>query len=62
MATTIPLAPDTRDRLRMFGHAGMTYDEILNAMMDRIDEREFVADLRRRASRVKKWVDLDDAE
>lgn len=62
MATTIPLAPSTRDRLRRFGHAGMTYDDILTALMDKVDEREFVADLRRQAARVKTWVDLDKIE
>ncbi|MHB8585693.1 MAG: hypothetical protein ACYDDF_07640 [Thermoplasmatota archaeon] len=62
MATTIPLSSGTRERLRHYGHAGMTYDEILVAMMDRLDERDFVADLRRRAARVRKWVDLEALE
>ncbi|MCA1819450.1 MAG: hypothetical protein ABR562_04700 [Thermoplasmatota archaeon] len=61
--TTLSLSPAIRNRLKRYGHAGMTYDEILTHMMDRIDEEEFVRDLRRRADEADAkgtWVDLDD--
>lgn len=64
MATTVTLDPATRDRLKRYGHAGMTYDEILQALMDRVDEEDFVLEMRRRAERLDEedaWVDLDDA-
>lgn len=65
MATTLTLDPDTRDRLKRYGHAGMTYEEILTALMDRVDEEEFVRELRRLAAEADEedlWVDLEDDE
>ena len=63
MPTTITVDLKVRDRLKRFGHAGMTYNEILTRLMDEVDEREFVAELRRRHSEMtdEDWVDLDDA-
>ena len=64
MVTTLTIAPATRDRIKRHGHAGMTYDEILMALMDRVDEEDFVLELRRRADALdarQAWVDLDDA-
>ncbi len=64
MPTTLTLKPATRDRLKRYGHAGMTYDEILQGMMDRIDEQEFVREMYRLAEEAdakKSWVGLDDA-
>lgn len=64
MATTLTLDPATRDRLKRYGHAGMTYEEILTALMDRVDEEEFVRELRRLAAEADEhdlWVELDDA-
>lgn len=63
MPTTLTLDPATRDRLKRYGHAGMTYDDILEAMMDRIDEEDFVREMRRladEADEARSWVDLDD--
>ncbi|MHB8632378.1 MAG: hypothetical protein ACYDBQ_00225 [Thermoplasmatota archaeon] len=63
MVTTLTLDPKIRDRLKRYGHAGMTYNEILQAMMDRIDEQEFVADMVRRmeaADAAGSWVDFKD--
>ncbi len=48
-ATTIPIDPEVRDRLRSFGTAGMTYSEILTAILDKVDREAYVAELRRRA-------------
>ena len=59
-STTIALDAKTRDRLRTFGHAGLSYDEILRAMMDEIDRERFVAELHRVADAERDWVDLED--
>jgi hypothetical protein len=59
--TTIPVDSAIRDRLRTYGHAGMTYNEILRRLMDEVDRDAFVAEMRRRADPVKNWIDLDDA-
>lgn len=61
MATTIPVDPAVRDRLRAYGTAGMTYTEILQNLMDLVDRDAFVAEVRRRVDEVKDWVDLEDA-
>lgn len=58
--TTIPLDPKIRDRLRRYGHAGMTYNEILQRLMDAVDRDRFVEEMRRRADAIKDWVDLED--
>ncbi len=65
MATTITLDPGTRERLKRYGHAGMTYEEILHALMDRIDEEEFVREVRTLAAEADEndlWVGLEDDE
>lgn len=59
MATTISLEPSTRDRLRAFGHAGMSYDEILRKLMDEVDREHFLAELHRQADEESNWVELD---
>ncbi|HLF17107.1 MAG TPA: hypothetical protein VI796_06735 [Candidatus Thermoplasmatota archaeon] len=60
MTATIALPEQVRDRLKTFGHAGMTYPEILSSLMDRVQRDEFVAWCRRRYLENKEWVDLDD--
>ncbi len=63
MATTLTLDPATRDRLKRYGHAGMSYEEILIALMDRLDQEAFVRELRRLAVEADEhdlWVELDD--
>lgn len=62
MVTTVSLDPRIRDRLKRYGTAGMTYDDILQRLMDRFDEQEFVAQIRREAAEADEqdlWVDLD---
>ncbi len=61
MATTIPIDPAVRDRLRTYGTSGMTYNEILRGLMDQVDREAFVAEIRRRVDEIKNWVDLEDA-
>lgn len=60
MATTIAVASETRDRLRTFGHAGMSYDDILRNMMDQIERERYFAELNRKANAEKNWVEIDD--
>jgi hypothetical protein len=62
MATSIPLGGPVRDRLRTYGTAGMTYDEILTALMDEVDRKAFLEETRRRFARLtdKDLVDLED--
>ncbi|MEA3204016.1 MAG: hypothetical protein QOI63_1696 [Thermoplasmata archaeon] len=62
MATTIPIEAIVRDRLKTFGHAGMTYSEILSRMMDRIERDEFVREMRRLATTTKSWVPHDQVD
>lgn len=62
MTATISLPEDLRDRLKTFGHAGMTYPEILGALMDRVEREEFVRDLRKQYATTprRSYVDLED--
>lgn len=62
MTTTIPVEGSVRDRLRTYGHAGMTYSQILQGLMDEVDRERFVQWMRRRADEVTGWVDLEDLE
>ena len=62
MTATIAIPEELRDRLKTYGHAGMTYPEILRALMDRVERDDFVRDLRQQYQRTprKSYVDLDD--
>lgn len=62
MTATIALPEGVRDRLKTFGHAGMTYPEILTALMDRVERDSFVAECRRVYLETpdKAWIDLRD--
>lgn len=60
MPTTIQVDPAVRDRLKAYGTAGMTYNEILQRLMDEVDRQAFIAQIRREMDEVKEWVDLDE--
>lgn len=64
MGTTINLDPAIRDRLKQYGHAGMTYNDILQRLMDEIDRKAFLDEMRRLLSETKTtdWVDLEDLD
>lgn len=47
MTATISIPKAIRDRLRTYGHAGMTYPDILTALMDRVEREDFVRELRK---------------
>jgi hypothetical protein len=62
MTATIALPERIRDRLKTFGHAGMTYPEILTALMDRVEREDFVRELRKQYAATPRsaYVDLED--
>jgi hypothetical protein len=59
MPTKISLETTTRDRLRGFGNARMSDDEIVRRLMDEVDRERFLSDLHRAAHSETKWVELD---
>lgn len=62
-STTIPIDPKVRDRLRSFGKAGMTYSQILTAVLDQIEMEKFFRETEARlADPTVKWVDHDDIQ
>lgn len=36
--TTIQLRPETKERLKKYGEMGMSYDEVINRILDELDE------------------------
>lgn len=61
--TTIPLDSKLRDRLRSYGTAGMSYNAIIQRLLDERDRDEFIRDMLRRADKADReatWVDLED--
>jgi len=62
MTATIAVPEALRDRLRTYGHAGMTFPEILSSLLDRVERDEFVQQMRKQyaATPRREYVDLDD--
>lgn len=61
--TTIPIDPAVRDRLRSYGMAGMTYSEIVTAVLDRIEMDKFLAELQREIDDPNTvWIRHEDME
>ena len=58
--TTIPVHKQTRDRIKVFGHKGETYDEILNRILDEVSYEEFMERQYERLSEKEKFISLDD--
>jgi len=58
--TTIPLEKDTRDRLRLLGKKGETYDQILNRLMSIAEYEEFMEGQYERLKDKKSFVSLDE--
>ena len=60
-ATTIPLNPRVRDRLKSYGSMGDTYNDIVMRMMDEIERKAFLAKLRKQVDDpATEWVSLED--
>lgn len=62
MPTTITIEPKVRDRLKTFGHAGQTYNEILTRMMDHMNREQFLRDLRETIAQTTDWADIDELD
>jgi hypothetical protein len=61
--TTINIDPRLRDRLKTYGTAGETYNDILTRLMDNMEREAFFAEARRVAALPDPaFVDLDDLE
>jgi hypothetical protein len=58
--TTIPLEKETRDRLRMLGKKGETYDQILKRLMSIAEYEEFMETQYERLKDKKNFVSLDE--
>lgn len=62
MAYTLSIPEDVHDRLKTFGHAGMSCAEILTHLMDRVQRDDFVSGLHHQydATPRRDYVDLED--
>ena len=58
--TTIPLETETRDRLRLLGKKGETYDQILNRLMSVAEYEEFMERRYERLKDKRAFVSLDE--
>ena len=58
--TTIPLETETRDRLRLLGKKGETYDQILNRLMSVAEYEEFMERQYDRLKDKRVFVSLDE--
>ena len=38
--TTIQIKPETKERLKQYGKMGMTYDDVINYILDKLEEYE----------------------
>ena len=60
---TINIAPETYERLIFYKHAGMSFDEVLNEMMELMPEEDFYEHvLNEHRQRLKKIKDGEFAE
>jgi hypothetical protein len=63
VATTLAVDPHRRDRLRPFGHAAQSFDDILQALMDQVERERFVEHMHRVADDPETvWVDEADVD
>lgn len=61
--TTIPIEPAVRDRLRAFGTSGMTYSEVITAVLDKVEMEKFLAEMQRRVDDSSvQWIRHEDME
>ena len=58
--TTIPLAKDTRERLRSFGKKGETYDQILKRLISLAEYEGFMEKQYERLKDKEAFVSLDE--
>ncbi len=58
--TTIPLKKETRDKLKIFGIKGSTYDEIINSLIERTEYEEFMERQYQRLKEKSRFVPLEE--
>ena len=64
----INVAPETYERLVLYKHAGMSFNEVISEMMDMMPEEEFykhvLEEHRRRLKKIKagEFVEADDLD
>ena len=58
--TTIPIHKETRERIKLFGHKGETYDEILNRVLSEVEYEEFMERQYKKLAEKSRFVSLDD--
>ncbi|UCE36726.1 MAG: hypothetical protein JSW00_14595 [Thermoplasmata archaeon] len=63
---TINVTPETYEKLILYKHAGMTFDEVINEMMDMMSEEEFykhvLEEHKKRLKKIKagEYIESDD--
>ena len=60
--TTIPVHKTTRDKLKLLGIKGETYDQIINKLIKRVNYEEFMERQYRLLSEKDAFVPLDEVE
>ena len=64
MATTIQVQNETRDKLKMFGHKGESYDNIIERLMNYCEELNIEELIERRWNKLQiekeKYISLDE--
>jgi hypothetical protein len=61
--TTIPLDSKLRDRLKTYGTAGMSYNDIIQRLLDEKEMEKFIAELQRTADDPNtEWVEWKDID
>lgn len=58
--TTIPIDTTLRDRLKRYGTMGMTYNDVIKELLDKVERDKFLDDIRHRADTNKRWTRLED--
>ena len=56
----IPVTPDTLHKIKLLGHKGQTYDELLNEMMEAYKKEKFIKMLKARKEEGG-YVNIDEA-
>ena len=60
--TTIPVRPETKDRLKSLGLKGQTYDEIIFELVEHVKYEEFMERQYQRLKEKSKFVPFDAIE
>ena len=64
MATTIQIQNETRDKLKMFGHKGESYDNIIDRLMNYSEELNIEETIERRWKKLQtekdQYIPLDE--